>query len=497
MGIVRRQSTYSTIFTYLGFAIGALNTMILFPRFFTTEAFGLTRIMIDFSLFFSALSTMGSLNALYKFNPFYKDFLPKGKNDLPYLTLMANLIGSVLFLIAAICFEPFWEKHFGQGSPLFVAHFKLVIPFTISYTAIMVLEAYCWIIKKTIVSNIVKELFYRLTTTLFIFFYIMHWISLETFFVLFSYSYIPAILVLIYVIYQNGGVTLYRKISRATKRLYKKILVFTSYHYTGMLIGVLPRTVDGLLIAGLTDRGLENLAIYSIPVYLASIMDGPYRSMLGITTTLIAEAWKNKDMAKIKELYHKTSINLLIIGLLIFGVLLLNIDNLIRFNPEYSLAKAIFIVAGLAKIIDLGMGMNAQILLLSKYWRMDFYSSLIFIVVNIILDYFMIRHFGVMGAAYGSAIALIFYNMIRFSYLWWLFKLQPFDHKTLYVLLIAASAIGITWLIPFIGNLYLDAIMRAAVFGLLYVPAVVYCKISEDINSMFRGIWQKILPKSR
>jgi len=497
MGIVRRQSTYSTIFTYIGFAIGAINTMILFPKFFSTEAFGLTRIMIDFSLFFSALSTMGSLNALYKFNPFYKDFLPKGKNDLPYLTLVANLIGCGLFLIAALGFEPFWEKHFGHGSPLFVAHFRLVIPFTISYTFIMLLEAYCWVIKKTIISNIVKELFYRITTTIFILFYILHWISLETFFVLYSYSYVPALLVLIYVIYKNGGLTICAKISRATRRLYKKILVFITYHYTGMLIGVLPRTVDGLLIAGMTDKGLENLAVYSIPVYLASIMDGPFRSMLGITTTLIAEAWKNKDMAKIKELYQKTSINLLIIGLAIFGVLLPNIDNLIRFNPAYGMAKAIFIVAGLAKIIDLGMGMNAQILLLSKYWKMDFYSSVIFIVVNIILDYFMIRHFGVMGAAYGSAIALIFYNLIRFLYLWWLFKLQPFDRKTVYVLLIAGVAIFITWQVPFMGNLFIDAVIRGFIFGLIYGPTVLYFKISEDINALYRGVVQKILRKSR
>jgi len=496
MGIVRRQSTYSTIFTYLGFAIGAINTVLLFPSFFSKEEFGLTRIMIDFSLFFSALSTMGSLNALYKFNPFYKDFLPKGKNDLPYLTLLVNLLGCLLFLIGAIVFEPFLERKFGNNSPLFVAHYRLVIPFTISYTFLMLLEAYCWVIKKTIVSNIVKELFYRLTTTVFILLYILHWISLDTFFTLFAYSYVPALIVLVFVIYKNGGLAICASISRATKRLYKKILVFVAYHYSGLLIGVLPKTVDGLLIAGLTDKGLENLAVYSIPVYLASIMDVPYRSMLGITTTLIAEAWKNKDMAKIRELYHKTSINLLVLGLAIFGLLLPNLDNLVRFNPDYSMAKAIFIVAGLAKIIDLGMGMNAQILLLSKYWKMDFYSSVFFIVINIILDYLMIRRFGVMGAAYGSAIALIFYNMIRFSYLWWLFKLQPFDRKTLYVLLIAGAAIFVTWEVPFIGNLYADAVLRCAVFALLYGPAVLYFNISEDITTMYKGLREKILRKS-
>ncbi|HTN38740.1 MAG TPA: polysaccharide biosynthesis C-terminal domain-containing protein [Arachidicoccus sp.] len=492
MGIVRKQSTYSTIFTYLGFAVGALNIIILFPTFFSKEEFGLTRLIGDFAMFFSALATMGTLNGLYKFNPFYKDYLPAGKNDLPFLTVVLNVIGAVLFVIAALVFEPYLERQFGNNSPLFVANYRLVIPYTVSYTCLMVLEAFCWTIKKTIISTLVKELFYRFTTTVLIFLYVLHWITLDTFFLLFSLSYIPALLILIFVIYQNGGITLYYKISSTTRRLYKKILVFISYHYSGLLISILPRAVDGILIARLTDNGLQNLAVYSIPVYLVTIMEVPQRSMQGIATTLIAEAWKNKDRGKIEELYKKSSINLLVLGLGILGLMLPNMDNLIRFNPDYQMAKAIFIVAAIAKIIDLGMGMNAQILSLSKFWRTDFYSSAIFIFVNIALDYFMIKRYGVIGAAYGSGIALIFYNLLRYTYLWFLFKMQPFTLKTLYVLLIAGMDILIVWQIPLLDNLYIDTIMRCFVFVLLYLPAILYFQISTDITEMFWNFANKV-----
>ena len=160
------------------------------------------------------------------------------------------------------------------------------------------------------------------------------------------------------------------------------------------------------------------------------------------------------------------------------------------------MAKSIFIIAGIAKILDLGMGMNAQILLLSKYWKMDFYSSLCFIFINIALDYFMIRSYGVIGAAYGSAIALIFYNAIRFGYLWWLFKLQPFTFKTLYVVLLGLGAIFIAWWIPYIGNLYVDGIMRAAVFALLFGGSILYFKVSEDISAMYGTFLQKLTRKT-
>jgi O-antigen/teichoic acid export membrane protein len=225
-------------------------------------------------------------------------------------------------------------------------------------------------------------------------------------------------------------------------------------------------------------------------------MEVPQRSMLGITTTLIAEAWKNNDRKKIEELYHKTSLNLLIIGLGLFGIIYPNMDNVVRFlGPGYALAKEIFLIAGIAKLVDLGMGMNAQILSLSRYWRFDFYTSAVFIVVNIILDFFLIKRYGLMGAAYGSAIALIFYNLMRCFYLWRLLKMQPFTSKTLLTILFAAIAIVAAFSLPSIKNLLVDGGLRGLIFILLFAPAIIYFDISEDITAYYRTLLSRLQRK--
>ncbi|MDE1190700.1 MAG: polysaccharide biosynthesis C-terminal domain-containing protein [Arachidicoccus sp.] len=493
MGIVRKQSTYSTLLTYIGFLIGALNTLWLLPHYVSQDAFGLTRLMIDFALFFSALSTLGSLNGLYKFNPFYRAYLPPDDNDLPFLTLLACLSGSILFIIASLIFKDFLARKFGNNSPLFVANYKLVIPFTVSYTCIMLLEAYCWIIKKTVISNFVKELFFRLTTTILILLYACHVISLERFFALFSLSYIPSIIILAYLIFTNNNIILCTKISSVTKRLYKRILVFISFHFSGMLIAILPNTIDGIFIAGLSANGLESLAVYSIPKYLIATLEVPQRSMMGISVALISEAWKNRDKNKIAELYRKTSLNLLVIGIVLFGLIYVNIDNLVRFlGKDYVLIKQICLIAGIAKIIDMGMGMNAQILSLSKYWRFDFYTSASFIIVNIILDIFLIKMYGPIGAAYAGAIALIFYNLIRFFYLWKFFKMQPFTSKSLLAVILGLVAFFATYFIPYLNNIFTDTVVRTIVFCLLYIPGVLFFRISEDINASYRILINKL-----
>ncbi|HEY0299321.1 MAG TPA: polysaccharide biosynthesis C-terminal domain-containing protein [Arachidicoccus sp.] len=497
MGIVRKQSTYSAIFTYIGFVFGALNALWLLPHFVSQDAYGLTRLMIDFAMFFSALSTLGSLNGLYKFNPFYRSYLMIEDNDLPFLTMIVCTVGSVLFIVCSLIFKNFLARKFGNNSPLFVAHYNLVIPFTLSYTCVMLLEGYCWVIQKTIISNFVKELFFRVTTTLLILLYILKVISLQQFFLLFSLSYIPSVVILAWLVFTNGNIKICTRISSATKRLYKRILLFVSFHFSGMLIAILPNTIDGIFIASLSADGLKNLAVYSIPKYLVSTMDVPQRSMTGITITLISEAWKSKDRRRILELYKKTSLNLLIIALGLFGLIYPNMDNLIRLlGNDYALAKEICLVAGVAKIIDMGMGMNAQILSLSKYWRFDFYTSASFIIVNIILDIVLIRRFGVLGAAYAGAIALMFYNMIRFFYLWRFFKMQPFTSKTISALVIGIAAIIIAYFIPYLGNKFVDGAMRCCLFTVLFSVPIIYFNISDDITNMYKTMLNKFIKKN-
>jgi hypothetical protein len=97
MGIVRKQSIISSIFTYFGFAIGAINILFLFPKYFTPEEIGLTRILLDISLLFATLCTLGAVPMIIKFFPFYQKFLPHNKNDLPLISFGLAIIGMISF----------------------------------------------------------------------------------------------------------------------------------------------------------------------------------------------------------------------------------------------------------------------------------------------------------------------------------------------------------------------------------------------------------------
>src|SRR6185503_3416050 len=102
MSNIRRQSIISSILIYGGFAFGALNTY-LFTREggpFTKEEYGLTGVFIAIGSIMMSLATLGMPAYINKFFPYYKDHLPKNKNDQATIALIVGFIG---FLIVTIC----------------------------------------------------------------------------------------------------------------------------------------------------------------------------------------------------------------------------------------------------------------------------------------------------------------------------------------------------------------------------------------------------------
>jgi O-antigen/teichoic acid export membrane protein len=147
---------------------------------------------------------------------------------------------------------------------------------------------------------------------------------------------------------------------------------------------------------------------------------------------------------------------------------------------------------GIAKLIDLGTGANSQILTTSNYWRVDFTTNVIYTIIALPLNYFLIARFGLIGAAYATLISMIVYNSMRFGFLWFKFGLQPFTFKNLLAVLIAILCTVIVYFIPRSPSVIVDGIIRSLSFIILFLPAIYFAKISEEINGIIKNTLQKI-----
>jgi O-antigen/teichoic acid export membrane protein len=490
MGTIQKQSVNSSLFILLGFIIGAINILVLFPGFFTQSEIGLTRAMIDISLTLSVLCTLGSIPVIYKFFPFYNDYTGPDNNDLPMITAIVSTIGFTITCLVGYFARDFIIRKLGK-SPEFASFFYTVYPYTFFLLLFIWLEAFSWCLKKTALPNFLRETAIRIITTILIILYALKIIDLKLFINLFSLIYLlPALFLLITLIQSGKWKFNLIPLSSVTKRLRKRMFTFGMFLFGAQFLNVLARTNDTFLVIGL--RGLAETGIFSIALYVSAAMEIPQRSITSISIPILAEAWKNKDMRRISSIYSKSISNLLVIALGMFGLIWLNIHNLVNFlnhlaskgSGDYQIISSLVFVMGLSKVLDLSTGVNGQIIGTSNYWRFDFYTNVFYTVLSIPLNFVLIKYFGLMGLAYSNLIALSLYNVSRYIFLFKKFGMQPYQLKHLAVLLICLSIYWGIHYVPQSPNLYLDILVRSSLFIFLFAPIVYFSKVAPDLMNI-------------
>jgi len=143
-------------------------------------------------------------------------------------------------------------------------------------------------------------------------------------------------------------------------------------------------------------------------------------------------------------------------------------------------------------LVDLSTGLNTQILLLSKYWRLDFLTNIGLVALSIPLNYWLTRRYDVMGPAYGNIIALVMFNGVRYFFIWKLFGLQPFTRNNGIAHGIGLLAFGLVWFLPDLGSPLLNIAARTVLFAAIYGLLILKGKVSEDIGELVRIVRSRL-----
>ncbi|MEO8711156.1 MAG: polysaccharide biosynthesis C-terminal domain-containing protein [Parafilimonas sp.] len=482
MGGIRKQTIQSSIIVYFGFAIGALN-MYLYSRHgsFTTEQFGLTRLFIDFAQNIFAFASLGSIPVLYKFYPYYKDNLPDKKNDLLTWVLVASVVGFIIITVTGIVFEPYVVRKFSERSLLFLQFYKLVYPFSLGYLFFAVFEGYSWALQKTVVTNALKETIIRIITTAFILLYYFKLISFTQFMYLFSSLYLIITVLLIIYLWRIHQFHITFSVSRVTKKFIKKMVGLQFFVFGGICLNAVAITISGILIA--SKMGLGATAVYTLAAYVANFIEIPQRSITSISTGVLSRAWKDKNFGQINYIYHRSSINMLLIALFIFGNVWLNIAHgihILHIQNEYAAGLGVVFVLGIAKIIDAGTGVNSVIIATSTFWKFEFFTGVILLSLRIPLAYILIQRYGIIGPAYAELISQVFYNFIRYEFLRRKFNMQPFNKETFYTVLLGIAAIAAAYFLFFNVDGWLGIIIRSILFSGILAGGMFLLKLTPD-----------------
>jgi O-antigen/teichoic acid export membrane protein len=486
MSNVRRQSIISSVVIYFGFVLGFVNTYLYTKEdSFTQAQYGLVNTFIAIANIMLSFASLGMQAFIYKFYPYYKDNLTREKNDLLTWALITCTVGFLLVIVAGIIFKDLVVRKYVTNAPDLVKYYHWLFPFGFGLTVYSVLEAYAWQEKKSVLTNFLREVVFRLLSTLLIVLFFAGIIPrFDGFIKLYALSYLVLAAILLIYLSVTKRISLHLYVSRVTKKFYGKILSLVSFVWSGGLVFTIANVFDTLVIAAVLPNGLAFAGVYSLAQNIASLIQAPQRGIVSAAVAPLSRAWKDKDMSRISDIYRRSSINQLIFSTGMFALIVMNFNDGIHtfsLKEGYILALPVFLFIGIMRILDMGTGVNAQIISTSTFWRFEFFTGVILLSLALPLNYMLTKKLGVIGPAISNLIAFTIYNVIRCTFLWRKLKMQPFSINSLYTLLVAAAAylicyylfndrMGIEWIVA-----------RSLTFIALFGAAIVLLKLTPDL----------------
>ncbi len=209
----------------------------------------------------------------------------------------------------------------------------------------------------------------------------------------------------------------------------------------------------------------------------------------------LSQAWKDKDLPKLHKIYHRSSINQLLFSCAMFSLVWLNFEDGVatfRLQQEYVGAKWIFLWLGLTRIVDMGFGLNAQIIGTSIYWRFEFITGMLLLGLTLPLNYFLAIKMGWEGPAIANLISFAVYNIVRYFFLLKKLKMQPFDGRTLVVLLLTGGCFALSYAVT-IGQSGLHWIfIRSLLFTVPFAAAMFWWKLSPDVMPVWATMKKRL-----
>jgi O-antigen/teichoic acid export membrane protein len=238
---------------------------------------------------------------------------------------------------------------------------------------------------------------------------------------------------------------------------------------------------------------IDNIAYYSVAIFIAMVISVPSRAMHQITYPITAKLMSENKWEELNELYKKSSISLQVIGGLIMLGIFVNINQLYLMLPkDYAQGLLVVFTIGFSKYFDLILGNNNAIIFNSKYYRAVLFLGLMLVVLIVLLNMYFIPNFGLNGAAFATLISIGMYSLAKLLFVVFKMKLFPFTKNTIvsFVISLALFFGFYFWEFPF--HPILNIGLKSILISCLYLGIHYYFKVSSDINYVIRNVLGKI-----
>lgn len=484
MSLVARQGFKYSIIGYIGFLLGTVSALFIFPNDF--EFYGKLRYSMQTAEMLVPFVVFGISYANVKF---FHSLQKDGKTqNMLSLSLVSILINFLIFTIVFFALPYFYPK-FAHSEAWKIK--EIILPLILVLSLCAIFNKYISNFKRIVVSNIFDNLFPKIANLgafcLFFYFSFSQKIALAFFFGIF------ALMLFGYIYYTNKLQKINFDLSTDYFKkddFWKEFLNYSFFGFLGTFGNYL--AINSFMIGEF--MGMEENGIYSVLYALISLISIPQLGLFNISAPIISQHLADGDMEGLDRFHKKTSLTLYFLGAVLFSCIMVGFPYLTQFMPKNGvmlrLYEPVIWIWGSAVLVDLATGFNGNIISLSKYYRFNILVMLLLAGLTIGLNFYFIKNteLKLVGIALSTAISLTTYNVVKIVFNYIVFKVSPLTIEMIFVSIICTLAITVAIVLPNFSNNFINLVYKPSVVLILIFIGNYFTKVfplEDYLNKKF------------
>lgn len=481
MGMVFKQSVKNLVSTYLGFAIGAVNTLFLFTYFLSKSEYGLVGYVLSTATILSPLIAFGVHNTFIRFYSSYND-----KNEQSKFNLMLFLLPFAVIipftLVGVLTYQTL--VHWLSATNAIVGDYVFLIfitAITMGYFEI----AYAWarVQLKTVAGNFLKEVFNRFGILILLLGIYFKWLTFEQLMYGVFWVYLLRMLVMFVVAFGIEKPTFQLGLPENKKEIFwYSLFIILSGSVASLLMDIDKFMINQYL-------PISEIAIYNVAVFTATVIAIPYRAMYQIVSPLTAQFINKNKPGEMADLYKRSTINVFLTSVFIFVLIVTNAKQMYALLPDdaYATGLWVLILIALVKLSDALVGINNAILFNSKHYRTVLYFGVFLVLAMVGLNLWLIPLYGIDGAAIATLTAFLSYNVLKLIFVLIKFNLHPFYKEVWKIIFVGLLATVLFFVWDFSFHPLLNILLKSLLISVLFLISAYFFHLSEDLMTLLKA----------
>lgn len=466
---------------------------VFIARFFGAEVFGLYMLGITVLKMTELLARFGLHMGALRFISIHRKESPGKVKGVLITAVSASflngvILGSILYVFAGTLSEMVFHKPELQNV---IKHFALCIPF---FSSMMVIATSTQGFHTSKYAVYIRDIIQPTLNILLILLFAYTGLGISSIVYSFSISYIVAFI---------AGVFFLTKVfpdikNKALKSVYniKELIVYSApLVFTGFLHFFIAWT-DTIMLGIM--KGSQDVGIYKAASQMPLLLTMILGASNSIYAPVIADLFYKGEKKRMEFMFKTTTwwvYSLVLPTSLIFVFSAREIMSI--FGTDFiEKGIPVLVTLTIAQFVNCITGGVGFTLTMTGKQKLELINSLVFVLVNILLNFILIPRYNAFGAAVATAISTVLINIIRIVEVYKLYQIHPYSRSYLKTLIPTPIAIVLILGISLLNlTSHWSAILNTFVVGttfLLYVKVVGFNENERYILGLIKQKFNRI-----